>query len=101
MIGPRHPIGFLIDAGRSHPSRNVGWTIRLKDGFDCMALTTTQRQALLDALASVNLTEEYNGMRRTRRSVDELIKALGYDDQAKAAADSSRHTISSGEFTRD
>ncbi len=67
-----------------------------------MALTQTDVDNLETALASGELTVEYEGRRVTFRSVAELTAALSYAKQAVAAASAGGNvTQSVAGFTRD
>lgn len=67
-----------------------------------MALTQTDVDNLESALASGELTVEYDGRRVTFRSVAELVQALAYAKQEVAAASAAGNvTQSFAGFTRD
>lgn len=66
-----------------------------------MALTTSDLTALETALASGELTVEYDGRRVTFRSVAELRSAIEYVKGEIASAAGTRTTQSFAEFTRD
>lgn len=66
-----------------------------------MALTADDLAALESALASGELTVEYDGKRTTFRSVPELRSAIDYVKGELAAVAGTRTTQSFTEFTRD
>lgn len=66
-----------------------------------MALSQSDLTALETALASGELTVEYDGKRVTYRSVDELKSAIAYVQEQLAAAASTRQTQSYAMFSRD
>lgn len=66
-----------------------------------MALSQADVDALEKALASGELTVEYDGRRTTFRSVEELRRAIAYVKDAVAAQSAAPVTVSVAAFTRD
>lgn len=68
-----------------------------------MAYTATQLQALQDALASGELTAEFDGKRVTYRSIDDLRQAIAVVEGELAAAGvvTARTRVSYAAFSKD